>query len=339
MGADHDESRVGQARAGAGHSHDHGEMTDPAAATARGVRVTWISLAILAVTALAQLAVVVFSGSVALLADTLHNATDALTAIPLLIAFRLGRRAPTRRYPYGYHRAEDLAGVAIVVMILLSAGLAGLEAVRRLIHPVEVDHVGLVLAAGLVGFAGNEVVAAYRIRVGRQIGSAALVADGLHARTDGITSLGVVASSIAVLAGVERGDAIVGLAIVGAILVTLVQAARAVLHRMLDGTDEATIAMIEAVASAVPEVEHVTDARARWTGHRLLAQLGVSVDPTMSVVEGHGVADRVRRQLLREVPRLSEAMVHVDPHDHPSHGERADASGSGSAPGGTDHPP
>jgi cation diffusion facilitator family transporter len=339
VGADHDGARTDHARGPWSDTHGPGDATEPAAATSRGVRVTWISLAILAVTAAAQLAIVTLTGSVALLADTLHNATDALTAVPLLIAFRLGRRAPTRRYPYGYHRAEDLAGVAIVMMILLSAGLAGLEAVRRLMHPVEIDHVELVLAAGLVGFAGNEAVAMYRTRVGRQIGSAALVADGLHARTDGITSLGVVLSSIAVMAGFERGDAIIGLAIVGAIMVTLVQAARSVLHRILDGTDEATIALIEAVASAVPRVEHVTDARARWTGHRLLAQLGVSVEPTMSVADGHAVADRVREQLLHEVPRLSEAVVHVDPHEHPSHGRPAGGVEDTDSGGGTTDPP
>jgi cation diffusion facilitator family transporter len=305
--------------AGAGHRHPHLGAADLSLATSQGVRATWISLACLAITALVQLAIVVRTDSVALLADTIHNFTDALTAIPLLIAFRLGRRPATRRYSYGYHRAEDLAGIAIVAMISLSAVLAAIEAVQRLLHPQPVQEIGLVLAAGVIGFVGNEAVAAYRIRVGRRIGSAALVADGLHARIDGITSLGVVASSLLVLAGVERADAAVGLAITAAIGVTLVQAARSVVHRVLDGTDEATIALIEEVAAAVAGVEHVTEARARWSGHRLLAQLSIDVEGTLSVERGHDIAEAVRGALLHDVPRLADAAVHVDPHEHEPH--------------------
>jgi cation diffusion facilitator family transporter len=301
------------------HEHDHLHHADPSNATSQGVRTTWISLAGLMVTAALQLAIVIRSGSVALLADTIHNFTDALTAIPLLIAFRLARRPPSRRYPYGYHRAEDLAGVAIVGMILLSAVLAAIEAVRRLLHPQPVDDIWLVLAAGVIGFLGNEAVAIYRIRVGTRIGSAALVADGYHARTDGLTSLTVVLSSIGVLAGIDRADAAVGLAITAVIVVTLVQAARSVLHRILDGAEESTIALIETVAAAVPGVEHVTEARARWSGHRLLAELSIDVDGSLSVEGGHAIARGVHDALLHEVPRLAEASVHVDPHDHGPH--------------------
>ncbi len=303
------------------HPHEHLGPGEPAvAATRDGVRATWTSLAGLSATAALQLAIVALSGSVALLADTIHNFTDALTAVPLLIAFRLARRPPSRRYPYGLHRAEDLAGVVIVLMILGSAVFAGAEAIDRLLHPREPDRLLLVLAAGVVGFLGNEAVALYRIRVGRRIGSAALVADGLHARTDGLTSLGVVASAIATLAGIGRADAAVGLAIAVAIGWTLVRAARGVLHRILDGSDEETIALIEVVAASVAGVEHVTDARARWTGHRLRAGLSIDVDPRISVEEGHDIAELVRSALLTEVPRLADASVHVDPHEHGSHG-------------------
>jgi cation diffusion facilitator family transporter len=300
--------------------HEHFGPSDAATlATEQGTRATWISLGLLTVTALVQLAIVGVSGSVALLADTIHNFTDALTAIPLLIAFRLARRPPTRRYPYGYHRAEDVAGLTIVALIGLSAIAAGVEAVSRLLHPQPIDHAGWVLAAGVIGFVGNEAVAEYRIRVGRRIGSAALVADGLHARTDGLTSLGVILATIGVLLGFERADAIVGLAIVVAIGFTMWHAATAVLHRALDGTDESTLALIEAVAGAVPGVEHVRDARARWSGHRLLADLTVVVDPDLSVQQGHTIAQGAQDALLHEVPRLAEATVHVDPHDHEPH--------------------
>jgi cation diffusion facilitator family transporter len=304
-----------------GPHHDHDHDADPAVlATREGVRATWISLGVLALTAGLQVVIVAASGSVALLADTIHNATDALTAIPLLVAFRLGRRPPSPRYPYGYHRAEDVAGLVIVALILVSAVIAGIEAVSRLLHPRPIDAVGWVLAAGVIGFAGNEAVAAYRIRVGRRIGSAALEADGLHARTDGLTSLAVVGSALGALAGLERADAVIGLAITVAIGFTLVRAARTVLHRMLDGTDETTITLIESVAAAVEGVEHVTSARARWTGHRLLAELDVDVDPDLRVHEGHAIAERVREALLHDVPRLADATVHLDPHEHDPHG-------------------
>ena len=302
------------------HDHDHFGPADAAALASReGTRATWISLGLLALTAVLQLGVVTISGSVALLADTIHNFTDALTAIPLLIAFRLARRPPTRRYPYGYHRAEDVAGLTIVALIGVSALLAAAEAIRRLLHPEPIEAAGWVLAAGALGFLGNEAVARYRIRVGKRIGSAALVADGMHARTDGLTSLGVVAATIGVLIGFERADAIVGLAITVAIVFTMWRAAATVLHRALDGTDESTLALIEAVAGAVGGVEHVEDARARWSGHRLLADLTVVVDATLTVQGGHAIAQDVHDALLGEVPRLAEATVHVDPHNHEPH--------------------
>lgn len=305
---------------GLGHAHDSTEaVAGMLAASAQGMRATWVSLGGLAATAFAQLAVVVISGSVALLADTIHNFTDALTAIPLLIAFRLGRRPPNRRYTYGYHRAEDLAGIAIVLMIAASAVAAALEAAYHLVHPTEIQHATLVLGAGMIGFLGNEAVAQYRIRVGRRIGSAALVADGLHARTDGLTSLGVVVSAVAALAGAPRVDAAVGLVISVVIGWTLWAAARQVLRRMLDGIDEPTIALIEEAAAAVPGVEHVTRARARWAGHQLRAELSIDVEGSLSVEAGHDIAEGVRGALLRAVPRLADALVHVEPHEHDPH--------------------
>jgi len=302
------------------HRHEYFGAADSAQlATGVGVRATWISLTVLAVTATAQLIVVLLTGSVALLADTIHNFTDALTAIPLLLAFRLGMRPANRRYTYGYHRAEDLAGLAIVAMIAASAVFAAVEAIDRLRHPTALDHVGVVLAAGVIGFLGNEAVAVYRTRVGHRIGSAALVADGLHARTDGVASLGVVLGSIGVLAGFPRADAIVGLSITAVIVYTMVEATRTVLRRVLDGIDEPTMRLIETSAARVPGVEHVSDARARWVGHELRAELAIDVTPEISVEAGHEIAELVRASLLRDVPRLGDAAVHVDPHEHESH--------------------
>jgi cation diffusion facilitator family transporter len=302
------------------HEHEHFGPSDIAMATREGVRATWLSLGGLAATAVLQLTIVVISGSVALLADTIHNFTDALTAIPLLIAFRLGRRPASPRYPYGYHRAEDVAGLAIVVLIFASAVLAALEAIARLINPQPIERIGWVLAAGAIGFVGNEAVAVYRIKIGRRIGSAALEADGLHARTDGMTSLAVILASLGVMAGIDRADAFVGLAITIPIGFTLVRAGRTVLHRALDGTEESTITLIQTVASAVEGVEHVGMTRARWSGHRLLAELNIDVDAELRVDEGHAIAESVREALLHAVPRLESVNVHVDPHEHAAHG-------------------
>jgi cation diffusion facilitator family transporter len=301
------------------HSHDPADSVDAAlAASAEGIRALRTSLLVLGATALAQLVVVVLSGSAALLADTIHNFSDALTAVPLWIAFVLGRRAATRRYTYGYGRAEDLAGVFIVAMIALSAVVAGYESVHRLFEPQPVDHVGAVLAAGVIGFVGNELVAVHRIRVGRRIGSAALVADGLHARTDGFTSLAVVAAALGVLAGFPLADPIVGLLITVAILVVLRGAAVDVYRRLMDAVDPRLVDTAEAAVRAVPGVLAVEELRLRWSGHRVRAEVGVAVDARLDVVAAHDIATAVQHRLLHDVPRLVAATVHVGPHggDH-----------------------
>ncbi|WP_200938809.1 cation diffusion facilitator family transporter [Modestobacter sp. Leaf380] len=271
---------------------------------------------VLLVTALAQAVVVWATGSVALLADTVHNFSDALTAVPLWIAFLLGRRAASRRYTYGYDRAEDLAGVFIVAMIALSAVLAGYESIRRLLDPQPITNVGVVIAAGLIGAAGNELVALYRIRVGRRIGSAALVADGLHARTDGLTSLAVVFGALGVLAGFPLADPLVGLAITVAILLVLRSAARDVYRRLMDAVEPEVLDLAEATVLATPGVLDVERLRVRWTGHRIRVEAAVTVDPALSVTAGHDIAVDVHHRLLHDVPKLVDATVHVSPAAH-----------------------
>jgi cation diffusion facilitator family transporter len=287
---------------------------DPTIATSeRGIWAVKWSFAALAVTALLQLAVVVVSGSVALLSDTIHNFGDAATAVPLWIAFALTRLGASRRFTFGYGRAEDLAGVVVVLIILFSAVVAGYQGVERLINPQPVGFLWAVAAASLVGFVGNEAVAVFRIRVGRDIGSAALVADGYHARTDGWTSLAVLAGAAGVWLGYPLADPIVGLLIAAAILVIVWQAGKEVFTRLLDGVEPGTVEEIRNAACDVPGVEDVSEVRARWLGHRLHAEVNVAVAPDLSVAEGHAIAREVNHRLRHRLGYLSGAVVHVDP--------------------------
>ena len=304
------------------HSHDAADSIDSILETsAKGIRAVRVSLAALMVTALFQALIVIVTGSVALLADTIHNFSDALTSIPLWIAFVLGRRAATRSYTYGYRRAEDLSGLVIVAMIVFSAVLAGWESIQRLISPQEVQSLGLVAAAGVIGFLGNEAVAVYRIRIGREIGSAALIADGQHARTDGLTSLAVVLGAAGVALGFPAADPIIGLLITIAILFVLRDASRQVFRRLMDAIDPETIELVETTAAAVGGVRSVDRVRVRWLGHRLDASLHLIVDEAITVADGHAVAEAVRHELFHALPSLDEVTIHVDPDGGDHHHE------------------
>ena len=294
--------------------HDHGDSADRALeSTSAGIRAVFLSLGALAVTAAIELVVALLSHSVALLADTIHNFADALTAVPLALAFRMGRRPPTRRYTYGFGRAEDVAGVSIVAIIAASAVVAAYEAISRLVHPHAVRSPGWVIAAGVVGFAGNELVAVYRTRVGRRIGSAALVADGLHARSDGFTSLAVVVGAAFSAAGEPVGDPAAALVITVAVSVVLFGALRTVYRRLMDSVDPELVDQIETVLGRVPGVEGVGPVRVRWVGHELRAEILVESDPSLTLVEAHAIAENAHHTLLHEVPRLREAVIHSNP--------------------------
>ncbi|HEY3958667.1 MAG TPA: cation diffusion facilitator family transporter [Streptosporangiaceae bacterium] len=323
-GGDRDRSRV-LGRLGhmlRPHSHDAGDKVDAVMeASAAGMRTLWVSLAVLAVTAVMQAVVVAMSGSVALLGDTLHNAADALTALPLGVAFVIGRRPPTRRYTYGYGRAEDLAGIGIVALIAASCALTAYEALSRLAHPRPVHDLAAVAAAAVAGFAGNELVARYRITTGRRIGSAALVADGLHARADGFTSLAVLLGAVGVALGWRWADPAMGLLITVAILAVLRQAARDIYRRLMDAVDPALVELAEHTLAATPGVLAAGQVRLRWIGHQLRAECEVIVDPAASVIEAHQVAVAAEHELLHVLPGLAAATVHADPQ----------------ARGGTDH--
>ncbi|MEU4450095.1 cation diffusion facilitator family transporter [Nocardioides sp. NPDC023903] len=296
------------------HSHDAADQIDEALeADVRGRRALWISLGVLALTAGLQAVVVTLTGSVALLGDTLHNVADALTAVPLLVAFWLARRPANDRFTYGYGRAEDLAGLFVVAMIALSSILAGWEAIDRLFHPREVEHVWAVAAAGVVGFLGNEIVARYRIRVGRQIGSAALVADGLHARTDGFTSLAVVLGAAGVAVGLPWADPVIGLLIAIAILGVLRSALKQVGARLMDAVTPDDVRRAREAVGAVDGVLEVRSLRLRWIGHTLHADGDITVPADLPVSAGHDIAHHAEEHLLEALPRLTSVVLHVSP--------------------------
>lgn len=297
----------------ASHDHTHGTLDPALLTTEKGIWAVKRSLVGLLATALTQAVVVAFTSSVALLADTIHNFGDAATALPLWVAFVMARKKPTARFNYGLGRLEDVAGIAVIFAMLASAGLAAYESLSRLLQPQEIHYLGVVAAASLIGFAGNELVALFRIRVGREIGSAALVADGYHARIDGITSLGVLLGVAGVWLGYPQADALVGLAITLVIFKIVWDSGKSLFTRLLDGIDPDVVDEVRHAARHVDGVLEVTEVRVRWLGHRLLADVNIAVTSALSVEQGHQIAHEVRHQLLHHLRYLANATIHVDP--------------------------
>lgn len=307
------------------HRHDHAASIDTALESdARGIRALKVSLVALGITALFQLIVFLFTNSVALLSDTLHNAADALTAPPIWFAFTLARRPATRRFSYGYGRSEDIAGLMVLLFIAVSAAFALWESFTRLVDPTPISYVWAVGAAGMIGFIGNELVARYRIRVGREIGSAALVADGMHARTDGFTSLGVLAGVMGVAIGFPAADPIAGIVIAILIVSVLWSAGRDVILRVLDAVDPGLVDETERALARVQGVESVGAVRIRWIGHRLHAEAEVVVDESLRITEAHEIAERARHAVLHDVPHLASAIIRADPCGHSGEDPHAD---------------
>jgi cation diffusion facilitator family transporter len=301
---------------GGGHSHTESPTDSALESSERGIQALRLSLGILLLTALAQAGVYLLSGSVALLADTIHNFSDALTAVPLWIAFSLGRRLPTRRFTYGYGRAEDIAGVVIVAMIGASALVAGYEAIQRLFSPQQPTNLPFVAAAAIARFIGNEAVAILRTRVGKEIGSAALVADGQHARADGLTSLAVLVGAVGVWLGFPLADPLVGLVITVAILAILRDAARTMWERLMDAVDPALVNRIERVAQRAKGVQAVHDVRVRWLGHKLQVELYLDVDEDLSTRASHDIIEDARHRIFHAIPQIGYINAHADPCGH-----------------------
>ena len=293
------------------HSHDHSDLAaDRAFAdNEAGIRTVWLALGVLTVTSVLQLAIVVASGSVALLADTAHNIGDGLNSIPLLIAFYLARKAATRLYTYGYGRAEDIAGIFIVLSILVSAGIIFWESFQRFLDPQPLTNLGWVAAAAIIGFLGNEAVAVMQIRVGNRIGSEALIADGLHARTDGLTSLAVLLAAIGSWLGFPLADPLIGLLIGIAILFITWDATKRIWRRLMDGVDPQIVDQVEAAIVDHPAVASVERLRLRWIGHQLQGDVRLSLSLP---ADSRRVKQEVRHAVSHAAPKLTDLTIELD---------------------------
>jgi cation diffusion facilitator family transporter len=317
-------------------SHSHSHVAPEATTDERAIRAARLATFGLLATALLQLAIVAMGRSAALFADALHNLGDVSTTVALWIAFLVSRRAASRAYTFGFSRVEDLAGVFIVLVILGSAALAGWESLAKFRSGEAPSFVALSMVAALVGVAGNEIVALYKIRVGREINSASLVADGLHSRIDGLASLAAFLGLGGVALGYNRADPIAGLLITVVIAWVAVGAIREVAGRLLDRIDPEIVHQIEHIAGAVPGVQRVHDLRMRWAGHSLLAILAIELDPSLRLDEAHAIAEEVRHELLDHVKGLVTVDVHMDPagdaHEKTAHHARGIAFTSGPSP-------
>jgi len=301
------------------HLHGHREQqlqraSDPALNdNTAGIRTVWLALGALSATTVLQIIIVYSSGSVALLADTVHNLGDSLNSIPLLIAFYLARRAATRRYTYGFARAEDVAGIFIVISIAFSAAVIFWQSIQKLIYPAPMQNLGWVALAAIIGFFGNEFVAWLQIRKGREIGSAALVADGQHARTDGLTSLAVLLAAGAAWLGYPIVDPLIGLLIGVTILFITKDAIITMWYRLMDAIEPEYLKKAEMVIEQQAEVKELRRVRMRWMGHRIQAEVYIAVAPHLDIAQGHQVAEQLRHDLFHALPHLAEVVVHVDP--------------------------
>lgn len=295
------------------HAHSHSHADHITSNTKEGLRVVAIATAGMFVVAAIELGVFALSNSAGLLSDALHNLGDVLTTAALWVAFILARRPPTNRFTYGFHRAEDLAGAFIALVITISAAAAAFASYQRLVTRAQPTQIGLGIVAALIGFAGNEILAQYKIRMGRRLNSTPLIADGQHSRADGITSLAAAAGLVLVALGVPVADPIAGLLISVAILYILIDVGRDVLDRLMDAVDPDVVARVYREALAVPGVAQVTDVRARWAGRRLFVALTLGADGAISLTDAHAVAERVRQEVLSHVRGAAMVDIHVDP--------------------------
>lgn len=300
-------SRAEQQRSTTERDLEHRAMAN------RAVAVSAIGLGI---TGGVELAVALVTGSVGLLGDALHNLSDVSTSAVVFFGFRMSKRAPTPRYPYGYERAEDLAGLGVALVIWISALFAGYESILKLINGTGTRNLTLGIAAAALGIAGNLAVSWYKRRIGQRIHSSALIADARHSRLDAMSSVGAMVGLFLVALGYPIGDPIAGLAVTVLIVHVGLEVTREVLHHLLDGIEPELIERVIAVAASAPRVEAVDGARGRWTGRVVRLELelrmarGAAVDDAVAtqawieehVRAEHEMVDDILIRLHRSVP-------------------------------------
>jgi len=295
------------------HGHEHGKVDADLYGNRAGLRAVQISTAGMFLVAAIQFAIAWIGGSAGLFADALHNFGDVFTTIALWIAFVISNRAANQRYTYGYYRAEDLAGIFIVLVIIASAIASAVESIQKLTSGNIPTQIYLSMAAALIGVAGNELLAQYKISVGKRINSVSLIADGHHSRIDGLTSLAAFIGLIGVQLGFPKADPFAGIVITIVIVTVVFSTSRGVLQRLLDAVDPHVVPSIVTTATAVPGVEEVTDVRARWVGHTLHVVMNIEVDAELTLSKAHAIAEEVRHRLFHDVRGISEVVVHTDP--------------------------
>ena len=309
---DHDHEQPGDHGHG-GRGHEHGRVDADLYGDRAGLRAVQIATAGMLLVSLIQLTIAIIGGSAGLFADALHNMGDVLTTVALWIAFVVSRRAANRRYTYGYYRTEDLAGIFIVLVIIASAVAGAIESILKLSSGNVPTQLYLSMAAAAIGCIGNEILAQYKISVGKRINSVPLVADGQHSRIDGLTSLAALVGLIGVRLGWPLADPIAGLLITVVILSVVYTTARSVLQRLLDAVDPHMVPSIVETASAVEGVAAANSVRARWVGHTLHIAMNIEVDPQLTLLKAHEIAEQVRHRLFHEIKGVSEVSIHTDP--------------------------
>ncbi len=335
-----------------GHGHSHGGPPGAELRTAEGIRAAQWSTLGLFIAGSIEIGIFAVGHSAGLFADAVHNLGDVSTTLAIWVAFAYSRRPANERHPYGYHRAEDLAALFVLIVMTASGAAAGYGSIEHLITGQHPTHLLLGGLAAIAGFLGNEIVGIYKLRVGRRIGSVSLTADGVHSGVDGLVSLAALAGILGVAAGWNRADGLAGLLITLVIAVVLWQTARGVLGREMDTIDPKLTAQVRATAAAVPRVQDVEDVHLRWAGRALFVTLAIALPPDLTLAEAHATAEAVRHALLHEIENLREAEVHMDPagdyalahaatahhDDADGHDDHHDHDGHEQADGDHDHP-
>jgi len=292
-------------------AHDDRASHDEAGHRQAAHRAVKVSAAGLALTGAVELALALLTNSVGLLGDALHNLSDVSTSLVVFLGFRVSAKPASPRYPYGFERAEDLAGLGVALVIWASAVFAGVESWHKLTSHGSTTHVGLGMVGAVLGMVGNQAVARYKLRVGRQIQSNTLVADAHHSRLDAISSLGALLGLIVVALGYRVGDPIAGFAVTVFIVKVGYEVTVEVVHHLMDGVDPAHLLAAVAAAKSVGGVGPVS-ARARWLGRSLVIEVDGELDRSTTMDEADVLGRRVEAAVHRAVGEAQA--VHWHPH-------------------------